>query len=193
MNAYDFDKTIYPADSATDFWLFVCRRHPRAAESLLRAAPAAARRLTGRLSRGELKAALYSCLALLDDPLAEARLFWDGHIHRIYPWYWRQKRPDDLIISASPEFLVGEACRRLNTAFIATDMDPHTGVIRGENCRGEEKVRRYRLAYGDAPVEAFYSDSLSDRPMMELAGTGYLVKKGRIARRLDFTKGEGDR
>ena len=182
MNAYDFDKTIYPGDSATHFWWWCVRRHPAALASVLRAAAPAAGILTGRLSRGALKQSLYSCLRYLPDAQKEAEAFWDEHIDRIYPWYRERKRPDDLIISASPAFLIEEACRRLEVACLATPMDTKTGRILGENCRGEEKVRRFREAYGDKNVEEFYSDSLSDRPMMELAEKGYLVKNGAVLR-----------
>ena len=184
MNAYDFDKTIYPGDSATHFWWYVVRRHPAAAASALRALPPLGRALTGRLERGEVKQALYSCLRFLPDPAAEAARFWDEHIGRIYPWYLERRRDDDLIISASPAFLIGEACRRLGVRWMATPMDPADGKLLGTNCRGAEKVRRFHEAFGDASVEEFYSDSLSDRPMMELAERGYLVKKGTVVRQV---------
>jgi phosphoserine phosphatase len=44
------------------------------------------------------------------------------------------------------------------------------------NCHGEEKVRRYREAFGDAPIDEFYSDSYSDTPLAKLAAKAYLVK-----------------
>lgn len=182
MNVYDFDKTIYPGDSATHFWLFCVSRHPAAALSLLRAVPPGLRALTGRLSRGELKQSMYSFLARLPDPEGEVRAFWDSHIDRIYPWYLARKRPDDLVISASPDFLIGEACRRLQIRYMATPMDPATGRLLGPNCRDAEKPVRYRDTYGAEPVEEFYSDSLSDLPMMELAERGYLVKNGAVVR-----------
>ena len=185
MNAYDFDKTIYPGDSATHFWWYCVRRHPKAAVSALRAVGPLSKALVGRLSRGEVKQALYSCLRTLPDAQKEAEAFWDAHIERIYPWYRNRRREDDLIISASPAFLIEEACRRLGVACLATPMDPATGRLIGENCRGEEKVRRYREVYGEKPIEEFYSDSLSDRPMMELAERGYLVKNGAVVRRVE--------
>ena len=191
MNAYDFDKTIYPGDSATHFWLFCLRRRPLTIVSAFRAFPPLAAGLAGKLSRGEVKQALYSCLRLIPDVRAEAAAFWDSHIDRIYPWYLARKRDDDLIISASPDFLIGEACRRLGVRHIATDMDLHTGRIRGENCRGEEKVRRFRREYGEETVEEFYSDSLSDRPMMDLAERGYLVKNGAVTRLVEKNAGGG--
>ena len=182
MNVYDFDKTIYAGDSATHFWRFCVRRHPAALRSL----PGAGRTLLRCLGKpgihGALKQSIYAFLSVLPDPEAEVRAFWDGHLRRVYPWYLERKKPDDLVISASPYFLVSEACRRLGIACMATDMDRHSGQIHGENCRREEKVRRYREVYGDTPVEEFYSDSLSDRPMMQLAESAFLMKNGAVAR-----------
>ncbi len=183
MNVYDFDKTIYPGDSATHFWLFCLRRHPAVALSLGKTALPGLRYLAGRSTRGEIKENMYSFLSRLPDPEAEARLFWDSRIDRIFPWYINRRRDDDLVISASPDFLIGEACRRLGIRWIATDMDPATGKLRGPNCYGAEKPLRFAEVYGSAHVEEFYSDSLSDLPMMELADDAYLVKNGAVLRR----------
>ena len=182
MNAYDFDKTIYPGDSATHFWLFCLRRRPLTIVSALRALSPLAAGLAGKLSRGEVKQALYSCLRLIPDVRAEAAAFWDSHIDRIYPWYLARKRDDDLIISASPDFLIGEACRRLGVRHIATDMDLHTGRIRGENCRGEEKVRRFQEQFPDGVIERFYTDSKADLPLMRIAKEAFFVQKQTVIR-----------
>ncbi len=186
MNVYDFDKTIYPRDSTVDFWLFCLRRHPAALLSLGRTLGPGLRFLTGGENRGELKSALYAFLGRLAEPEREVSAFWDENIHRIGPWYLVRRRPDDLVISASPDFLIGEACRRLGIAHLATDMDIATGRLRGPNCRGEEKIRRFRAAFGNAAVEEFYSDSMADKPMMLLAKRAFLVKNGAVLREMRF-------
>ena len=184
MNGYDFDKTIYPGDSATHFFWWCARRYP-AALGRLPAAGFKALTCAGRPEiHGILKETIYGFLRHVPDPAAEAAAFWDVHLSRIYPWYLAQKRPDDVIVSASPFFLVGEACRRLGVECIATQMDPATGELLSPNCRGAEKIVRYRALHADAPLEAFYSDSWSDRPMMELAESAFLMKKGRVAARV---------
>ncbi len=180
MNVYDFDKTIYPADSASHFWQFCVRRHPAAFLSLFRAVPPAAKLLRGEVARGELKQAMFSCLRFTADPLAEAEAFWDSHIDRIFPWYLAQRRSDDLVISASPAFLISAACRRLDIRCLATEMDPATGRLLSPNCYGEEKPVRFRAAFREAHVDEFYSDSFSDSPMMRLADQAFLVKKGKV-------------
>jgi hypothetical protein len=109
-------------------------------------------------------------------PEEAPRLFWQEHIRFIRPWYLEQRRPDDLIISASPEFLLSPAAQMLEFALIASRVDQATGSYTGENCHGPEKVRRFREIYGDAPVEGFWSDSRSDAPMAALAEHAHLVK-----------------
>ena len=182
MNVYDFDKTIYRGDSATHFWWFSAGRHPSVFLSVFGAAGPAAKVLTGNLSRGELKHKLYTFLQRIDDPRREVEIFWDRHIGGIFPWYLERRRDDDLIISASPDFLIEEACRRLGIHCMATPMEITTGRLLGENCRGAEKVRRFREVYPAAVIEEFFSDSLADLPMMEEAERGYLVRNGAVLR-----------
>ena len=59
---------------------------------------------------------------------------------------------------------------------MASEVDPHTGIYEGQNCHGQEKVRRFREVYPDQKVENFYSDSRSDTPMAKLAEHAWLVK-----------------
>ena len=82
-----------------------------------------------------------------------------------------------MVISASPEFMIRSFCDKvgIKTA-MASPVDMHTGVYSGENCHGEEKVRRYREVFGDTPINQFYSDSKSDAPLAKLAANAFLVK-----------------
>ena len=69
----------------------------------------------------------------------------------------------------------------LGVGLIATPMDKHSGKILGENCHDTEKVRRFREQYPDGHTERFYSDSLSDTPMAEIADEAFLVSKGKLS------------
>ena len=51
-----------------------------------------------------------------------------------------------------------------------------SGKYIGENCHGKEKVRRFREEFGEAQIDAFYSDSHSDDPMAETAKKAFLIK-----------------
>ena len=61
-------------------------------------------------------------------------------------------------------------------------MNMHTGFIKGKNCYGNEKVARFNSEYPSLKLNAFYSDSKSDLPMMNIAENGYLVKKNKITK-----------
>ena len=53
------------------------------------------------------------------DAQALVEEFWDTHEKNIFPWYpGKQQREDDILISASPEFLLEPICRgRKNHSF----------------------------------------------------------------------------
>lgn len=60
-------------------------------------------------------------------------------------------------------------------------MDKTSGKIYGKNCKGQEKVERFRQCYGDkAEIEAFYSDSQSDAYMADIAKQAYYIKKEQV-------------
>lgn len=109
------------------------------------------------------------------------RKYWDKHIDKIQQWYLNQQRDDDIVISASPLYLVEEACKRIGVRCIATPVDLKTSkVIGGNHCYGGQKPYFYREQFGNEPLETFYSDSMSDEPMFKLAKRGYLVKGNKI-------------
>ena len=177
MNSYDFDNTLFHPDSSYAFTMFCARRHPFAA---FRALPGAAyygiRHLLKLSDTKALKQRVFYFLNFIKDPEKEVRLFWSRRFDGIEDWYLRQKRDDDIIISASPEFLLRPVAEKLNVRLIATRMDIRTGKIQGNNCHDREKVSRLREEFPGAEIENFYSDSLSDSPMADIADKAYLVK-----------------
>ena len=179
MIGYDFDDTIYDGDSTKDFIFYCLKRQP----VLVRFAPlwawnALLWKVFGIKTKTQFKEKLYSYFGGIQDIDAYVEDFWKGHFQNIKGWYLTQKREDDLIISASPEFLLQPAMDRLGIKHLmASRVDKKTGRYTGENCWGEEKVRRFKEKMPQGEIESFYSDSLSDAPMARLAtGTSYLVK-----------------
>ncbi len=178
MNCYDFDNTIYRGDSSCDFYRFCLGRYPKMMRHWPVQACAFMRHyVLHRISKTQMKEVFYRYFQDLPDMEAALSDFWERAIQKIQPFYTAQKQPDDVIISASPEFFLRPACERLGlSGLIASRVDLTTGRYAGENCHGEEKVRRFLALYPNATVEAFYSDSLSDTPMARLAERAYLVK-----------------
>lgn len=178
MNTYDFDQTIFNPDSSYAFYIYCLKRFPSAVlptvpKSLLKALAYS----RGRLSAKLLKEQLFSFLPGVPDVDEAVAGFWRQNKSGLARWYMEQKRDDDIIISASPEFLLRPICEELGVSLIGTRMDKLTGKILGENCHDREKVRRFREAYPQGHTENFYSDSLSDSPMAEIADRAYIVKK----------------
>lgn len=181
MNTYDFDKTIFYPDSSAAFYCFCFRRFPRAVwKSVPRSLVMTIGYAFKKLDAKALKQQLFSFLPDIADIDSAVLDFWSKNRRRIGEWYLRQKRDDDVIISASPEFLLKPVCDELGVALIGTRMDKNTGRIIGLNCHDSEKVSRFLTAFPDGHTEAFYSDSLSDTPMAELADSAFMVKKNRV-------------
>ena len=105
--------------------------------------------------------------------------FWNKNMKRVQQWYLDAKRPDDIVVSASPDYLIGAVCKRLGIASIASKTGK-SGYVIGKHCYGKYKVTMFRERFGDATLESFYSDSMSDAPMFQLAKRGYLVKGDQI-------------
>jgi len=181
MNVYDFDKTIFYPDSSVTFCLYCLRRYPRILlPSMLKGLWGFARTALHLGTLKQAKEAAFSFLPRMKNTEEVLETYWNEKWDHVQDWYLRQSRPSDLIISASPEFEVRPAARRLGVRLLATPMDIHTGKINGNNCSGEEKVRRFREAFPDAEVDSFYSDSLRDTPMARLAKKAFLVRKGTL-------------
>ncbi len=181
MNTYDFDKTIFYPDSSVCFFRYCLRHFPAAVvPTLPSTAVMMLRYAAGKADMLQLKQQLFSFLKNMNDTEKAVQCFWreyDGHIGT---WYLRQKREDDLVVSASPRFLLAPICEKLGVELIATEMDSRSGKITGANCHDREKVRRFFEHFPDGHIETFYSDSLSDSPMAGIADHAYLVKKQKI-------------
>lgn len=179
MNAYDFDRTLYPGDASLDFWRWCLRRHPATRRFLPGQLFFFGLWLTGLCGRTRFKAAFFAFLRAVPDVPAEVAAFWAERTDAVAPWYPTMRRADDCVVSASPAFLV-RACPWLprTATVLATETDSRTGRISGRNCRGEEKVRRFRERFPAGAIERFYSDSLSNAPLAGLAAQAFLVRRG---------------
>ena len=93
---------------------------------------------------------------------------------------------DIYLISASPEFYINEfynikeVDKIIGTKFRFSD-GIFTRKIEGNNCKGAEKVRRLKEFLKSEKIEVnfkesyMFSDSLSDKPLLDLVGKPYLI------------------
>lgn len=190
MNVYDFDHTIYAGDCTIDFWCYCLKKYP----IILRTIPSVLLYyILFKLhlcQRETFKEQFYTFLKYVPDIHKEVASFWDKQINKVKSFYREQAETDDLVISASPNFLIDEACRRLRIRSISSMVNPFTGKLEGPNCRGKEKVQRYKVAYPDTPIERFYFDSASDMFLAKEAGESFLVT-GETFRKVSIDPGNG--
>ena len=175
MNGYDFDDTIFRGNSTRRFAFFCAVRFPYMVIFLPVLLVAVVLRGLRIIDKNKYLHIISSYVALVPNVQKLIVKFWDKNINRVKAWYLKQKRDDDVIISASPCFIVQEACKRLGVSCIATNLDTRARLV-GKHCYGDEKVAMYKERYGDTSLDTYYSDSMSDTPMFEYAKRGYFVK-----------------
>jgi len=182
--AFDFDGTLTVSDSFTRLlrwragtggWL----------GGLARMAPDLAAYL-GHQDRGRLKAASVReflkgvpRFQLEADAEAFAGQVWPGFIRydALACWSdWGRRGAYRVIVTASPDTTVAPFARRLQAdALLGTRLlfdrdDRVAGAFAGDNCRGAEKVRRLRAAFGeDMQLAAAYGDTTGDTEMLAMA------------------------
>lgn len=178
--AFDFDGTMTVRDSFNAFlrWRSGKRRFMRMIPAVLAYA--------GHRDRGRIKAAAVRTFL---GGVTRAELERDAEAFAEEAWP-RLMRPDALarwrhhqaagdlcvIVTASPELTVAPFARRLGadhllgTPLVFSAGGRVVGMDRIENCRGEEKVRRLREAFGpDVRLVAAYGDTSGDREMLAIA------------------------
>ena len=182
--AFDFDGTLTVSDSFTRFLRW------RAGTSgwfggLARMTPDLIG-YVGHRDRGRLKAASVRAFLkgtprtqLEADAEAFAGQVWPGFIRydALACWKdWGKRGAYRVIVTASPETTVAPFARRLEAeALLGTQMvfdadDRVAGAFATANCRGEEKVRRLRAAFGeDMQLAAAYGDTSGDTEMLAIA------------------------
>ena len=176
MKAFDFDGTLYDGDSTFDFFMhcFVC--HP----SLIRIFPCCVfdyiKYKGGGIERDDFKERCFKRIVpRVDVPIAVSA-FWVSKRRKIKNWCAELLEPGDIVISASPTFLLKPVCNELNVDLLATNVDTTSGVFLGPNLRGERKTAAFYACYGDAVPEEFFTDDIvSDEPMIKLSKRAYCV------------------
>lgn len=182
--AFDFDGTLTVRDSFTAFLRWRAGRRGWL-KGLVKLTPAIAAYASDR-DRGRIKAASVrqflkgvSRQELADDAETFASEIWSAFLRpdALECWEdWGRKGAHRVIVTASPETTVAPFARRLGaeallgTQLLFDDQNRVTGAFACENCRGAEKVRRLKEAYGeDFTLAAAYGDTSGDTEMLAIA------------------------
>ena len=191
MNVYDFDGTIFYSDCAVGFALWCIKRHPKLLVTFM---PGMIKTLIlykfGKVPNYRLQRKMFSYLTMIDDFDTQIEKYWDKYESRISKWYLAQKKPDDLIISASPDCIIGPIAKRLGVNSVATEYDREYGVFLNNLMYAKEKAR-YIFDHDFPVIENFYSDSLADTPLALCAEKAHLVKD-HATTVVDWPKLEGE-
>ena len=182
MNVFDFDGTIYKGDSSRDFFFYCLKHYPKTRSRLLSVLWYGAGFGLRIVKKKTFKQKLFSIVAKIPDIDKAVLDFWESHRKNIKKWYMEMKESTDIIISASPEFLLGPICKELGVeCMMATRVDKHTGLFDGENCHGKQKVTRLYELYPNAEIDKFYSDMYCDTPLALHAKEAYIVKGEKLS------------
>lgn len=179
--AYDFDKTIYDGDCSFDFWLYCIKVKPYILWRFPFQFSTLILNKFNFISTKRFKEIFFSFLRDFSSEQIDAAVkgFWKLKKHRLFPWFKERTRlGKEIVISASPEFLLRDICMENNIDIVIGTIMDCRGNIKGCNCKGEEKVRRLKEVIEDCRLEEFYSDSNSDLPLVKLSSKSYKVIKG---------------
>ena len=180
MNVYDFDNTIYDGDSTAGFYKFCLKRHKK----IILLSPCLLCSFVKYYvfkigSKTQFKESMYKFLRYCDID-KDVKDFWEQNIHNFKDFYLKQKAYDDVIISASPEFLLKPLEKEFGFTIIASVVDKHTGKYTGVNCYYDEKVRRFHELYPSGQIDNFYSDHYSDEPLAKISKKAFIVDGDKI-------------
>lgn len=177
MRVFDFDKTIYKNDSSFEFYLYCIKEKPVVVSVLPKFIFWACKYKLGIATKTQMKTVFFSYLKHMDSIEETVESFWSDK--SLMTWYIKDVREEDVIISASPEFLVKPMMEKYGIKkVLASDVDEKTGEFYLENCYGEEKVIRFKNSKFYGEIDEFYSDSYSDSPLAQMAKKAYMMKDG---------------
>lgn len=178
---YDFDGTIYDGDSTLHFFIYCFKKGYLKISHIIKVIFKIVAYKLKYISVTEAKEAAFAFLNNIPDIETEINEFWDQHRHKLKDFYLKKNHRQDVIISASPFFLLKPICDELKVKdLIASDVDSKTGKFDKPNCRGKQKVIEFGKKYPKAKILEMYSDSEHDKPLLDIAEKSFMVKKDKI-------------
>lgn len=182
INLFDFDETIYDGDSTVDFFKYIFKKKPLSCIWIPVMGIYAFLYLIKIINKTKMKQGFYKIFKFVDINKDFLDDFWESHDYKIKKFYLDRIHDNDIIISASPEFLLEPISKKLGVKdMMASKVNKKTGKYDGLNCHDVEKVRRLNEKYSNYEIIESFSDSLkSDRPILELAKSAYLVKGDKL-------------
>ena len=195
---YDFDKTIYSGESGTNFFTYYLKKYPL--KAILFGLTYLKEVLLYLIKITDLKRLKERFFIFLESHSNEeiekiVDGFWKEYGKKMYSWTQEElrenKKEADMVIvtSATPLFLLERLIPEMGydmvfgTEFKGDGKEKFAAEIKGENNKGMEKVRKLDKWAKENNIEyeiiKFYSDSLADKPLYDIAEKKYWIKKGK--------------
>lgn len=195
---YDFDKTIYGGESGTNFFTYYLKNYPL--KGLLFGLTYLKEVLFYLIKITDLKRLKERFFIFLESHSNEeiekiVDGFWKEYGKKMYSWTQEELRKNrkeaDMVIvtSATPLFLLERLIPEMGydmvfgTEFKGDGKEKFAAEIKGENNKGMEKVRKLDKWAKENNIKyeiiKFYSDSLADKPLYDIAEKKYWIKKGK--------------
>ncbi|WP_288862900.1 HAD family hydrolase [uncultured Sneathia sp.] len=175
---YDFDKTIYSKETSMAFMFFFLKRHRYLIPKFILNLTII---LFNIKDLKKVKNIFFSIFKGMDIE-NDINLFWEKEMKNIYPYFFKEikenRKDADLLIliSASPDFLLEPIYKKLGFDILISTKYSNFTLI-GKNCKKDEKLKRLN-ELGSFDVLCFYSDSLSDLPLFNIAKKKISINKG---------------
>lgn len=184
MQVFDFDKTIYKRISSLEFAIEAIMKEP----SLLKYSPLVVdtmvRYFTDKLNLEGINELVLDYIKVVTDrrELIDkiSLTFWnENRLKRLNKNVLKLVNKEDVICSTSPSFIIDGVKNVIPTKnIITTTLDFDTGKL-FLNYK-ENKVKRIKELYPNTIIDALYTDSYSDKPLMDISNNVFLVKGKRL-------------
>ncbi len=186
MKVFDFDNTLYNGESAVDLALFMIRKNKRIILWLPRIFWNLLKHKLCLVNKDSMEQTINEFLRVIlrdkRELFRQTRQFWKTHFHKLNRNVISRIGPDDIIISAGPDFLLRAINKKLGTPhLLCSEIDYERQRVVWLNFGGN-KVKRFRELYGDTAIDSFYTDSYNDKAMMDISEKVFLVRNGKIKR-----------
>ena len=181
VNVYDFDNTIYDGETLIDYIMYYIKHDPKiwkyVPKLLFIAFKDACHLFTVEEAIKAYASFLEGYYIKLEDPAENIVDFWNKNEKKIKPWYAEVQKDSDIIVSGTLDFILEEIANRIGFKnYVGSSIDENTGKFR-RLCFLDNKVKYFKELFPDAEIENFYTDSMNDKPMMDISKHVYLVKK----------------
>lgn len=192
---FDVDYTLTKSETLMELFLFMLKKNPRLIKYAFKCIYSSLFYILRIYSAKKAKESFISFIEGMEEKHLQGiiREFYENKLSKIiyndaleYMKKYKNQGYKIYLISASYEFYLNELYNikevdKIIGTKLKMSEGKYSNFIDGENCKGEEKVKRLLLDLEKDGIEVnfkesvMFSDSLSDLPLFNLVGRGYLI------------------